>query len=125
MIDTAKLLYESTTISEMALTAFGENTEAYNDLKVLGEEYIQLLGITPEKVIVNATKGNNYLVEYSNNLESLIKDQHVTLEEAIDMIAEENQIDRNRIYIVMDESCIEKVNIKKASELGYKFLRRM
>lgn len=124
MLDTAKILCESVTGSEMALVALGENTSAYNELKLLDESYIQLLGITPEKVIVNVTKGNNYLVEFSHNLELLMRDQHVTLDEALNMIAEENEIKKENIYVVMDESCIHRVNIKKAVELGYKFVRK-
>lgn len=124
MLDSAKLIYESVTGSEMALVALGENTSAYNSLKLLDENYIQLLGITPEKVIVNVTKGNNYLVEYSHNLELLMRDQHVTLDEALDIVAEENSIDRENIYVVMDETCINRVNIKKAIDLGYKFVRK-
>lgn len=124
MLDTAKILSESATRQEMTLISFGENTIAYNELKLLDENYIQLLGITPEKVVVNVTKGNNYLVEYSHNLELLMRDQHVTLDEALNMVAEENEIEKDRIYVVMDESCINRVNIKKAVELGYKFVRK-
>lgn len=124
MLDTAKILCESVTGSEMTLVALGENTSAYNSLKLLDESYIQLLGITPEKVIVNVTQGNNYLVEYSHNLELLMRDQHVTLNEALDMIAEENSIKKENIYVVMDESCIDRINIKKAIDLGYKFVRK-
>lgn len=124
MLDTAKIICESVTGSEMALVALGENTSAYNELKVLDENYIQLLGITPEKVVVNVTKGNNYLVEYSHNLEDLMRDQHVTLDEALDMVAECNSIERTRMYVVVDESCIDKINFKKASELGFHFLRK-
>lgn len=50
-----------------------------------------------------------------------MQDQNVSLNEALDMISEVNEIDRERIYIVADESCIEKINFKKAKELGFNF----
>ena len=124
MMDSAKLIYESDCMNEMMLNSYGENTMAFQELSTLGEEHRQLLGITPEKVVVNVSKGNNYLVEYTGNLERLMQDQNISLNEALDMISEVNEIDRERIYIVVDESCIEKINFKKAKELGFNFLRK-
>ena len=124
MLDTAMMLMESTLSDDTKLISFGENTCEYNEIKKLNEENVQLLGVTPEKVIVNVTKGNNYLVEYTGNLEFLMRDQHVTLDEAINMVAEANDIDSQLMYVVLDESCIEKINIKKARELGYRLVRK-
>lgn len=124
MMDSAKLIYESDCMNEMMLNSYGENTMAFQELSTLGEEHRQLLGIIPEKVVVNVSKGNNYLVEYTGNLERLMQDQNVSLNEALDMISEVNKIDKERIYIVADESCIEKINFKKAKELGFNFLRK-
>ena len=124
MMDSAKLIYESDCMNEMMLNSYGENTMTFQELSTLGEEHRQLLGITPEKVVVNVSKGNNYLVEYTGNLERLMQDQNISLNEALDMISEVNEIDRERIYIVVDESCIEKINFKKAKELGFNFLRK-
>lgn len=124
MMDSAKLIYESDCMNEMMLNSYGENTMTFQELSTLREEHRQLLGITPEKVVVNVSKGNNYLVEYTGNLERLMQDQNISLNEALDMISEVNEIDRERIYIVVDESCIEKINFKKAKELGFNFLRK-
>ena len=124
MLDTAMVLMESVSCDETKLTSLGENTCEYNSIKLLNEQNVQLLGVTPEKVIVNVTKGNNYLVEYTGNLEFLMRDQHVTLDEALDMIAEANNINRQLMYVVLDESCISKINIRKAKELGFQFVRK-
>ena len=124
MMDSAKLIYESDCVDEMVLNSYGENTIAFQELNLLGEEHQELLGITPEKVVVNQTKGNNFLVEYTGNLERLIQDQNVSLDEALDMIAEVNDIPKERIYIVADESCIKKINFVKAKESNINFLRK-
>lgn len=124
MMDSAKLIYESDCVDEMVLNSYGENTIAFQELNLLGEEHQELLGITPEKVVVNQTKGNNFLVEYTGNLERLIQDQNVSLDEALDMIAEVNDIPKERIYIVVDESCIKKINFVKAKESDINFLRK-
>lgn len=124
MMDSAKLIYESDCVDEMVLNSYGENTIAFQELNILGEEHQELLGITPEKVVVNQTKGNNFLVEYTGNLERLIQDQNVSLDEALDMIAEVNDIPKERIYIVADESCIKKINFVKAKESDINFLRK-
>lgn len=124
MMDSAKLIYESDCVDEMVLNSYGENTIAFQELNLLGEEHQELLGITPEKVVVNQTKGNNFLVEYTGNLERLIQDQNVSLDEALDMIAEVNDIPKERIYIVADESCIKKINFVKAKESDINFLRK-
>ena len=123
MQDTAKLLFESVGDTEFKLNSYGENASDYFDLKQINETCHQLIGTTPEKVVVNSTKGGNYLVEFSGNLEKMIRDQRVSLDESIDMVAECNGIDRSRIYIVLDESCIEKINISAAQELGIHFVR--
>ena len=124
MMDSAKLIYESDCVDEIVLNSYGENTIAFQELNLLGEEHQELLGITPEKVVVNQTKGNNFLVEYTGNLERLIQDQNVSLDEALDMIAEVNDIPKERIYIVADESCIKKINFVKAKESDINFLRK-
>ena len=126
MLDTAKIVYENGGYydNDTYANAFGENANAFHNIGVLNETHSQLIGTTPEKVVVNQTEGNNYLVEYTGNLEKLIRDQHVTFEEAINMVAEANDIDALYMYIVVDESCISKLNLKKAKELGYKFVRK-
>jgi len=124
MQDTAKILYESVGDTEFNLNSYGENTSDFLNLKQLNETCTELMGTTAEKVVVNVTKGGNYLVEFSGNLEKMIKDQRVSLDESIDMVAECNDIDRSRMYIVLDESCIEKINLKAAQELGIHFLRK-
>lgn len=124
MQDTAKLLYESVGDTEFKLNSYGNNQSAYIGLKQLNETCQQLMGTTPEKVVVNTTKGGNYLVEFTGNLEKMIKDQRVSLDESIDMVAECNGIDRSRMYIVLDESCVERINISAAQELGIHFVRK-
>ncbi|MDD3122036.1 MAG: hypothetical protein PHC62_00805 [Candidatus Izemoplasmatales bacterium] len=125
MMDTARLMLESEFTDETVLNAYGENNTVYGDLMTLSEDHMELMGVTPEKVTVNATKGNNYLVEYTGNLERMMKDQGVeSLEEAVEMVAEANEIEKERIFIVVDESCIKKINMKKAKELGFQFLRK-
>lgn len=124
MQDTAKLLYESVGDTEFKLNSYGENESAFVGLKQLNETCQQLMGITPEKVVVNTTKGGNYLVEFAGNLDKMIRDQRVSLDESIDMIAECNGIDRSRIHIVLDESSIERINIPAAQELGIHFVRK-
>lgn len=126
MRDTANLIYESVLNTEdpTVLNSYGENTIEFEKLNTLNEEYINLLGLTPEKVVVNVTRGRNYLVEYTGNLEKMMQDQHVSLVEALEMVAEANGIDENRIYVVADESCIKKINFSKVNEAGIHFVRK-
>ena len=129
MRDTAQLLYESNnSFSSLSLTEFGDNANQFNSISVLEsrhQDLIDLLGITPEKVIVNVTPGNNYMIEFAGNLERLIDDQNVSFQDAIALVAEENHINNlDSIYIVVDESSIPKINFRKAKYEGIKILRK-
>lgn len=66
--------------------------------------------------ITEATNKRDYYIEFSNNLERYIKDQKITFEEAIDNICEEYNLIQESLVIVIDESCIDKLDITALKE---------
>lgn len=86
-------------------------------IEPITEDVKQLLGYTLEKVnIVKDRKTDKCYVEYSNNLERYMKDQVVTLNEAIQNISERYAIFESDIVIVVDESCVDKIDMKALIE---------
>lgn len=105
-------ILESDNIFGLGAQLVSENTKAYHELEELTEEQKQLLGTTVEKVTVNKNKEGSCFIEYSGNLERYIQDQKLlSVEEAVDNICELYSLSKNDIFIVVDESAINKVDI--------------
>lgn len=94
----------------MPISMEDANIQAFHRMKPVSEEVRQLTGFTPEKVVVNSD-GFQYYVEFSGNIERLMKDQQYTFNEAMSEIAMHNKIQLENVCVVVDESCINKLDL--------------
>lgn len=108
MKDTVKLMLESD---------FGFDTENYSknrqileDTQYVSESVKQLTGFTPEKVTV-LSDGNNIFIEFAGNLERLMEDAKCDFNEALSMTMEANKIAALDANIIIDESCVDRINL--------------
>lgn len=100
--------------SPMVMT---ENHKAYNEIDPLLDDQKNMFKYTAEKVTVDTKDNIDYFIEYSNNLERLMRDRNLTVDEAVEMVCEANDILVGSVTIVVDESCIDKVDIKAMSDV--------
>lgn len=94
----------------MPISMEDANIEAFSKMKPVSESVRHLTGFTPEKVVVNGD-GYKYYVEFSGNIERLMKDQQLTFNEAMSEIAMCNKIQLENVCVVVDESCINKLDL--------------
>lgn len=110
-------------IVAVAESAFGfapcvvsENSRVFEeDIKSLSESQRKLIGFTAEKVIVNSD-GIDSFVEYTENLERYMKDSGKSLNEAVEDICKQNDLLSESIVIVVDESCVDKLDMTALKE---------
>lgn len=89
-----------------------ENQKAFQEVDSLFDEQKSMFKYTAEKVTVDTQDGLDYFIEYSNNLERFMKDQNLSVNEAVEQVCEANNILVGSVTIVVDESCVDKVDIK-------------
>lgn len=117
MIDTITCMLESESKFGVGMQIVTENQMSYNEVQELPRELKNLLGYTVEKVCVAGDGNDSYYLEYSNNIERYMEDQKIyQIEEAITNIAEHYGILEEDITIVVDESCIDKLDISALKE---------
>lgn len=117
MKDTVQTLMESAVTPTADIIT--KNRLAYRKLNSLTES-TEVLAFTADKVIVNKGK-SGYLVEFSGNIERLMRDQEMELNEAMELVAAKNGIDVEECTLVLDEACISVLDIQKVMELAPKF----
>ena len=103
-------------------TIVTESKKIFDGLESISENVRQLCGYTPEKVIM-LTDGESYYCEFTNNLERLMSDQKLDLSEAVDELQSANNIYGETINIIVDESCIDKLNLGEIENIDYKSYR--
>lgn len=111
MRDTAIALLESSMIPSVdVLTA---NTLNFNRLRKVSEAAEQRLGYVPQKVVVceSPDYAGSYMIEFTGNLERLMKDQVLDLNEAVTAVAEANNISTVDCTVVFDEAALNKINL--------------
>lgn len=110
MRSTVACLLESQTRFNVSATA--DNLSVYDKVEVLPSNIRNKLGFTLEKVnILRDKEHSKYFVEYSNNLERYMKDQQITLNEAMDNICEHYTLFQDDVAIVVDEACVNKIDM--------------
>ena len=111
MKNTAIALLESTMVPSVDLMT--KNAMEFNRLEQLSEAANQRLGFIAEKVTVVENPDNlgNYMIEFSGNLERLMQDQVLDLTEAVNAVAEANNISVLDCTVVFDESAMDKVDL--------------
>lgn len=117
-------LFESDNRFGMGLQAITENERQFETIKEASDEIKNLLGFTLEKVNVACNKSQNYYIEYANNIERYMEDQKIyTVEEAIENIENHYGILGEDVSIVIDESCVNKLDIDALSK-KYNVIRK-
>lgn len=119
MKDTVKTLLESSVRPEIDFLS--ANTAALHILRPVTEAERMSTGFTPQKVIVQKTPEGNYIVEYAENLERLMLDQDMGIAEAMQVVADVNNLALDECTVVFDESCIERIDISKVIKLDTEF----
>lgn len=116
MKNTIAVMLESESKFGLGIETKSANEHAYEHLQEASQDLRNLLGYTVEKVCVNSN-GTDCFIEFSNNLERYMEDQKIyTIEEAIKNIAEHYGLIEEDITIVVDENCLDKVDIGALSE---------
>ena len=102
MRDTVKSLLESSVAPHMDIAT--KNRVAFSELRPVSEEASQLMKFTPQKVIIDKVMRDTYMIEYTGNIERLMKDQDMTISEAVECVANMNNIAVENCIVVFDES---------------------
>lgn len=119
MRDTVKSLMESAVAPHM--DASTKNRIAFSGLRSISEAAVEVMKFNPQKVIVNRV-GENYMIEYAANIERLMEDQNMNLCEAVECVANMNNIALENCILVLDESSISSgLNINSIIEAVPKF----
>ena len=110
MQDTVKALIESSV--EPNIDFYTKNRSSLNMLDSITESEKMSMGFTAQKVLVQKSpEDNRYLVEYANNLEKFMLEQDIGIKEAMNIIADINEIPIDECAVVFDESCVNKIDI--------------
>lgn len=92
-----------------------ENAKVMREIEPLSESVRNLMGYTADKVKIDSN-GVDFFIEYSNNLERYMQESGVQLHEAIEEICRVNDLLSESIVIVVDESCIDKIDMTALKE---------
>lgn len=109
MKDTVKIMLESD--FGFSTSVFSKNKEMLEEMNFISENVRQLTGFTPEKVTV-LNDNDNYYIEFAGNLERLMEDGRYDLREALDMVTLENKISAYDVNIIVDESCVDRIDVE-------------
>ena len=119
MKDTVKALVESACMPSLDFAT--KNRSAFNILDPVTEAQNVNMTYVPQKVIVVKDPEGGYMVEYANNLERLMVDQDLGVAEAMQMVCDINDISIDECTLVMDESCVDRIDITKLIEADTDF----
>ena len=108
MKDTVKIMVESD--FGFDTNTLQQNRGLFESAEMISEDVRQLTGYTPDKVVA-LDDGNNVYIEYANNLERLMEDAGYDIQEALDAVLAEGHKMAVDPYIILDESCIDRVDI--------------
>ena len=110
MENTVKVMLESD--FGFSTSAFSKNREILEGVELVSESIRTLTGFTPERVTV-LNDGNNIYIEFANNLERLMEDTGYDLQDALDAVMMENKIAACDANIILDESCVDRINLEE------------
>lgn len=119
MQDTVKSLLESSVAPDVDF--YTHNTTALNMLDTITEAELMNTRYTAQKVMVLKSPDSGYLVEYANNLDRFMVDNDMGIAEAMQVVADINEIPIEECTVVFDDSCIDKINIEAVIKLDPKF----
>ena len=119
MKDTVKSLLESSV--EPNVDFFTENLASLNILDTITESEKMSMGYNAQKVMVLKSPEGGYLVEYANNLERFMLDNDMGIREAMNVVADVNEIPIEECKVVFDNSCVNKIDIGAVIKLDPEF----
>ena len=119
MKDTVKVLVESLCVPNLDFAS--KNRAAFNILDSVTEAQRLNTTYIPQKVIVVKDPEGGYMVEYANNLERLMMDQDIGVAEAMQLVSDVNDLSIDECTLIMDESCIDRIDISKLIEADMDF----
>lgn len=111
MKKTLQSLIESSITPTMNL--YTKNLMLYESIPTITESAESILGYTPAKVVVLRDPDNfdKYLIEFTGNLERLVKDQNIELIDAVAEVAHVNKIDVEDCTIIIDHEACKVLNL--------------
>lgn len=118
MKDTIKSLLESTITPNVNILE--KNRIAFGKLSKFNES--ECTAFIPAKVIVNKSSSGKYVIEFSGNIERLMRDQEIEITEAMDIVSNYNNIPIEECILLLDESSISILDINKVIELNPQFI---
>lgn len=121
MKDAVKLLIESSTLPEVDFIT--ENTNNFRMLREASENEKLATRLNPKKIPV-VRYDNKYIVEFTDGIERLMRDQDITIDEAMEQIANVNDINIAECVLIVDESAIEKIDLSGLAYKLYEVARR-
>lgn len=92
-----------------------ENQKTFREIDTLSTDEKKLIGYTVEKVKIDSNK-LDFFIEYTDNLERYMEDNDLEFHEAVENICKEHDLLRESVIIVVDESCIDKLDLVALSE---------
>lgn len=119
MKDTVKSLLESSV--EPNVDFYTENLASLNILDTVTESEKMSMGFNAQKVMVLKSPEGGYLVEYANNLERFMLDNDMGIREAMNVVADVNEIPIEECKVVFDNSCVNKIDIGAVIKLDPEF----
>ena len=119
MKDTVKSLLESSV--EPNVDFYTENLASLNILDTVTESEKMSMGFNAQKVMVLKSPEGGYLVEYANNLERFMLDNDMGIREAMNVVADVNEIPIEECKVVFDNSCVDKIDIGAVIKLDPEF----
>lgn len=119
MKDTVKSLFESSV--EPNVDFYTENLASLNILDTVTESEKMSMGFNAQKVMVLKSPEGGYLVEYANNLERFMLDNDMGIREAMNVVADVNEIPIEECKVVFDNSCVNKIDIGAVIKLDPEF----
>lgn len=119
MKDTVKALLESVAMPQIDFLS--KNTASLHILRSVTEAERMTTTFTPSKVMVCKNPDGGYIVEYANNLERLMLDRDLGISEAMQVVADVNDIPVSECTVIFDESCVDKIDIEAVIKLDPDF----
>lgn len=115
MKDTVKAMLESE--FQMPMSIEEANMGILESITPISDKVRELTGFTPEKAVVlyHESEGR-YYIEFANNIERVMKDQNISFIEAVEEILNTNNIHMEDTSIIVDESCISKLDLSTLVE---------
>lgn len=110
MKDTVKIMAESAFGFDTTITS--KNRQIFENMNMISEDTRQLTGFTADKVVV-LNDGDKIYIEFANNLERFMEDSGYDFKDALSSVMTENKIGCLSANIILDESCIDNVDIDR------------